>query len=303
MRILWSLFLFAGIAFPRTEFWAPLTPPRVHYIADVKYDPAASRLAGTETIRFRNTTGRPMGRIALRWFGDSLSVEADRLALARISGTPNVALFDLPRDLEPEREITLSIAFSASWKLDAKTESAITSSVVPQLWWGFGTLDDYQVRLAAPDGYVWATSGRLDSATRAYVNEAARTFGAFLGKGYESGEADAGAVRVRAVFTHQGRPCAELLLKTAVDAIGFYRERFGLYPHRSLSIVPGIEPGVAVRRLRLGRPVIGSARQAHRGGRRLSRGAEDARSAQYSPRPIRPGDRQEMGGGAPENSV
>jgi aminopeptidase N len=46
---------------------------------------------------------------------------------------------------------------------------------------------------------------------------------------------------VRAVFTHQGRPCAELLLKTAVDAIGFYRERFGLYPHRSLSIVPGMD--------------------------------------------------------------
>ena len=44
-----------------------------------------------------------------------------------------------------------------------------------------------------------------------------------------------------APYSQQGRPCAELLLKTAVDVIGFYRERFGSYPHRSLAIVPGMD--------------------------------------------------------------
>jgi tetratricopeptide (TPR) repeat protein len=66
-------------------------------------------------------------------------------------------------------------------------------------------------------------------------------FGLYVGKGYESAEADAGDVHVRAVFTPAGRPCAELLMKTAVDVIGFYRERFGFYPQRSLSIVPGMD--------------------------------------------------------------
>jgi hypothetical protein len=152
MRILWLLFLFAGIAVPRTEFWAPLAPPRTHYTADVKYDPATSRLEGTERISFRNDAGRSIGRVALQWFGDSLTLRVNGTSLQRVPGSQRVALFDLPRDLVPGAEIVLEVAFGASWTLDPETESAITSSVVPKLWWGFGTLDDYEVRVAAPDG-------------------------------------------------------------------------------------------------------------------------------------------------------
>jgi tetratricopeptide (TPR) repeat protein len=241
MRILWCFVLLSGIAFSRTEFWAPLAPPRAHYSANVKYDAGFSRLEGTETIHFRNDSGRPIGRIALRWFGDSLAVTANGTALPHTPAGANVTLFDLPRDLAPGAEITLAVTFGAAWKLDPATASAITSSVVPQVWWGFGTLGDYEVQVNTPDGYVWATSGRYVPEKRAYIANGARTFGAFLGKGYQSAEADAGGVQVRAVFTAAGRPCAELLVKTAVDAIGFYRERFGVYPHRSLSIVPGMD--------------------------------------------------------------
>jgi hypothetical protein len=221
MRILWCFILLSGIAFSRTEFWAPLAPPRAHYSANVKHDAGSSRLEGTEIIHFRNDSGRPMGRIALRWFGDSLAVTANGTALPHAPSSANATLFDLPRDLAPGAEISLAVTFGAAWKLDATTASAITSSVVPQIWWGFGTLDDYEVQVAAPDGFVWATSGRYDPAKRAYIANGARTFGAFLGKGYESAEADAGGVQVRAVFTAAGRPCAELLVKTAVDAINF----------------------------------------------------------------------------------
>jgi hypothetical protein len=150
-------------------------------------------------------------------------------------------LFDLPVDLARGSDAILTVRFSAPWAFDRTTSSAITSSVTPQLWWGFGTLDNYEVRLVAPDGYVWAASGRYDTGKRAFIADQIRTFGAFLGKGYESAEADAGVVQVRAVFTPQGRRCAELLLETAVDAIAFYGERFGMYPHSSLSIVPGMD--------------------------------------------------------------
>jgi hypothetical protein len=241
MRILWCFCLFAGIAFSRTEFWAPLTPPRAYYNADVNYSAATSRLEGKETVRFSNGTGRPIGRLAFQWFGDTLTVSVDGTPLRRSPGKQNVILFDLPRDLAPGAEITLAVAFGASWTLDPKTQNAITSFAVPRVWWGFGTLDDYEVHVAAPDGYVLATTGRYDSVKRVYVANGARAFGMFMGKGYESAEADAGGVQVRAVFTSQGRPCAELLLKTAVDVIGFYRTRFGFYPHKSLSIVPGMD--------------------------------------------------------------
>lgn len=241
MRTALCVFLFAGAVFARTEFWAPVVPPRAHYTADVRFDPSTSRLEGSETIRLHNDSRRPIGRLALRWFGDTLTVTASGSQLPRSKAVPNVSLFDLPADLAPGAEITLSVAFSTSWPLDPKSGSAVSSYVQPTLWWGFATVDDYEVHLTAPEGYTWATSGRFDPRTGAWTADGIRSFGAFLGKGYESAEADAGDVHVRAVFTPQGRPCAELLLKTAVDVIGFYRERFGVYPQRSLSIIPGMD--------------------------------------------------------------
>ena len=240
MRTLWCVFLFAGMAFPRTEFWAPAAPPLAHYSAEVRYDADSSRLTGTETIRFRNDTGRPIGRVLMQWYGDGLSVSVDGVKLQSTiadSGT----LLDFPADLAPGTEISLAVSFGASWKLDEKTGSAITSFIAPRLWWGSATLSEYEVRLTAPAGYVWGASGQFDAKKGVYVAERARVFGAFLGKGYESAEVDSAGVQVRAVFTPKGRPCAELLLKTAADVIAFYRERFGLYPHRSLTIVPGMD--------------------------------------------------------------
>ena len=241
MRILGSVFLFAAMAIARTGFWAPVAPPRAHYSIDIKFVADTSRLEGTETIRFRNDTRRPIGRVAMDWYGDILRVRSNGATVERSPGKQSVALFDLPQDLQPGSQLELSVEFGASWQLNAKTASAITSFLSPRLWWGFGTLDDYEVRLQVPQGYAAATSGRYDPAAGVYRADGARVFGLFVGKDYESAEADAGDVRVRAVFTKAGRPCAELLLKTAVDAIGFYRERFGLYPQQSLSIVPGMD--------------------------------------------------------------
>lgn len=241
MRILASVCLLAATASARTEFWAPLAPPRAHYSIDSGYAPAKQRLEGTEIIRFRNDTGRPIGRIALRWFGDVLRVRANGAAAKRTSGEQDVALFDLPADIAPGGKIELAVDFGAGLKLNEKTGAAITSFLNPRIWWGFGTPDDYEVKVRAPEGYAIATSGRFDPGIGAYRAEGIRAFGLFIGKGYKSAEADVGDVHVRVVFTPKGQPCAELLLKTAVDAIGFYRQRFGLYPQRSLAIVPGMD--------------------------------------------------------------
>jgi tetratricopeptide (TPR) repeat protein len=241
MRTFGFILLFTTLGLARTEFWAPVAPPRAHYLVDVKFIPETERLEGSETIHFRNDTRRPIGRVALEWYGDVLRVKANGVPAERSPGKYSVALYDLPRDVKPGAEIELSIDFGASWKLDAKNRSAITSYLSPHLWWGFGTLDDYEVRLQVPEGYAVATSGRYDPRTGRYVGQGVRAFGLFIGQGYESAEADAGDVHVRAAFTAAGRPCAEFLLKTAIDVIGFYRQEFGFYPHRSLSIVPGTD--------------------------------------------------------------
>jgi tetratricopeptide (TPR) repeat protein len=229
------------MAVARTDFWAPVTPPRAHYSVEVRFDAEASRLEGTETIRFRNNTRLPIGRIALDWFGDVLRVRVDGVPVEPTPGKYDVALFDLPHDVAPGGEIKLAVEFGVPWKLDPRTGNALTSYLSPRLWWGFNTLDDYEVRLRVPDGYAVGASGRYDPSAGMYKAEGIRTFGLFVGKGYESAEADAGDVHVRAVFTTAGRRCAELLLKNAVDVINFYRQQFGFYPQRSLTIVPGMD--------------------------------------------------------------
>jgi tetratricopeptide (TPR) repeat protein len=241
MRTFAFIFLITTTAVARTDFWAPVVPPRAHYSIDARFVADASRLEGTETIRFRNDTRGPIGRIALKWYGDVLRVWANGVPAEPAPGKYSVAFFDLPQDVEPGGQVDLTVDFGAPWKLDPHNGSAITSFLSPHLWWGFSTLDDYEVRFHAPDGYAVATSGRYDPHAGAYRAEGVRMFGLYVGKGYQSAEADAGDVHVRAVFTAAGRPCAELLMKTAVDVIGFYRERFGFYPQRSLSIVPGMD--------------------------------------------------------------
>lgn len=241
MKTFALVLLFTTTAVARTDFWAPLTPPRAHYLIDEKFIADPPHLEGSETIRFRNSTQRPIGRIALKWHGEILSVRAKGVALSPSPGKCTPALFDLPSDLPPDGEIELAVDFRAPMKLDLKNNSAITSYLNPLLWWGFGTLDDYEVRIQAPDGYALGTSGRFNAQSGTWRGENIRAFGLFVGKGYETAEADAGDVHVRAVFTPKGRPCAELVMKTAVDVIGFYRQQFGVYPHRSLTIVPGMD--------------------------------------------------------------
>jgi hypothetical protein len=112
MRIFGSFFLFAAMAFGRTEFWAPAAPPRAHYSIDLKFVPDTSRIEGTETIRFRNDTLHPIGRIALQWFGDVLRVRANGVAAERSPGKQSAALFDLPRDVPPGGQLELSVEFA-----------------------------------------------------------------------------------------------------------------------------------------------------------------------------------------------
>ena len=241
MKTFAFVLLFTTVAVARTDFWAPLTPPRAHYSIDEKFIADPPHLEGSEVIRFRNNTDRPIGRIALQWYGEISSVRANGVALSPPPGKYTPAVFDLPADLPPGGEIELAVDFKVPMKLKPENGSAITSYLNPFLWWGFGTLDDYDVRLQVPDGYAIGTSGRFDPRSGTYRGENIRAFGLFIGKGYETAEADAGDVHVRAVFTAKGRPCAEMVMKTAVDVIGFYRQQFGVYPHRSLTIVPGMD--------------------------------------------------------------
>ena len=191
MKTLVFILLFATAAVARTDFWAPLAPPRAHYSIDERFVADPPHLEGSETIRFRNTTERPIGRIALKWHGEISSVRANGVAVTPPPGKYTPVLFDLPLDLPPGGNMEMAVDFRVPMKFNEKNGSAITSYLNPLLWWGFGTLDDYEVRIQVPGGYAVGTSGRFDPQSGTYRGENIRAFGLFIGKGYETAEADA----------------------------------------------------------------------------------------------------------------
>ena len=248
--LLWSLL---GSVAAQSGFWAPVIPPPAQYRIECSFDPATGQLQGHETIRFRNSTMRAMDRLALAW-----SLSSDKTANATANGKPATLLvppgqkelngpllLQLPEAVKPGAELELKMEFRNPHQgaLGREHDAALWQSWYPQLWWGFGTADDYEVRIAVPSGLGVATSGVLDSASGIWKAKDVRNFAAWIfdEKQYVADRAQAGDVLVTAVHTAAGAKCAKLLLETAVDVIGFYRQRFGFYPHRSLTIVPGMD--------------------------------------------------------------
>jgi len=235
------------------EFYIPQEPPGAQYYIDCRMDPDHQGLRISETIFLKNTTERPISHLA---FNRSL-IGGYHLRL-RINGTP-MALSELaPEDQGPPLIVKLpdpllpgaeaEIFVNSMEKSDI--DSALTeenplreSNWHPKLWWGerYHGHDDYNVRLYFPPEFVAATSGRYDPSSSSYIATGVRSFGLVIGRDLGVLTDMAGDVSVRALYTDSGKACAESLVATAVDIIGFYRERFGFYPHATLTIIPGLD--------------------------------------------------------------
>ncbi len=233
-----------------TGFWAPVVPPRTHYTIDCSVVTSGRPLSlrGTEVIRLTNMSERPIFRLALacpRGSPENLEIEAGGASLPVLGAgeggsRPRALLFELAEALLPGQKLELEIGFRGSVSADETPDDIKLTGWHPRLWWGFETHDDYSVKVEVPEGYALGTSGRLEEDSGRYEAKGVRSFGLFLGKGMTVIKENAGDVVVRAIHTEKGEECARLLVQTTVDVINFYRERFGFYPHKSLTIVPGM---------------------------------------------------------------
>lgn len=249
-NILIFLALTASASIAKAEdtvgYWAPRQPPRANYKIDCSVTSGEFlRLQGKEVISFVNTTSKPMQTLAITWseLGErNLKIKANGKAVrlpTPIESFPQD--FKLDEPVNPGQSLALEVEFSLVPFMPGEPNSIGPVKDWPRLWWGFNTQDDYQVKLDFPKGYAVATSGRFDRRTGYYHADAIRSFGFFLGKGYEVFEDRAQDVVVRCLYKPGDKKCAELLQETAVDAINFYRERFGFYPYRILTIIPGMD--------------------------------------------------------------
>jgi hypothetical protein len=109
------------------------------------------------------------------------------------------------------------------------------------LWWnGIPVRDTFKVKLDLPQGYVAAVSGGLDPKSGFYKNDSVTTrFAVFLSSAMKAEEVESEGVMIKALFTEKGRDCARLCLNAAVDIVKFYKTWLGVFPRKSLCIIPG----------------------------------------------------------------
>ncbi|NIR50839.1 M1 family metallopeptidase, partial [candidate division KSB1 bacterium] len=149
-------------------YWAPTNPPRAYYTIECQIYPSSDLLSGAETIRFVNTTSKPIHRLALDWIvNKAQTIETTIhekpvpiLADSSYTELPSPLLFELPEALLPGEQVELEIGF----KKTLSTREGKKMTVVkwhPRLWWGFRTHHDYDVRIETSPDYLVATTGLL----------------------------------------------------------------------------------------------------------------------------------------------
>jgi len=230
-----------------SSYFTPQNPPPAAYKlkARCRVEEKAVHLDGEGEILFTNSGKRPISTVALEWPFKTADLEVSigmRHVPQRQSKPVHagVSFFSLPRAFRPNENVKLAIRFTQKTTVSDIDDIAF-QRWYPKLWWdGLPTRDAFSVEFEAPDGYVTASSGRLDPKTGTYENAGVTTgFGLRIFKDIQIEERETGGVRIRSFYTEEGRECALLCLETAVDAVGFYKDLHGFFPFESLTIVPG----------------------------------------------------------------
>ncbi len=231
------------------RFWAPADPPRSHNWVACTINPDESTFEGMQQIRFTNNTDRPIRRLILSWDVVDGTDRSRELEITqegrpvRVIDDAGPVVFDLPHPISPSARCDLNVRFKVDgWpRFRDGADEIIASRFLPRLDWGFPVHEDYDVQMIVPPDYEVALSAAKDAETGGYQARNVRAFGIYLGKAHRTMEARSGDIVVRVVFREAALRCAKLLLETAVDAIKFYRDRFGFYPQEFLNIVPGMD--------------------------------------------------------------
>jgi len=229
-----------------SSFFVPPDPPEAQYVieASCRQEEGRVLIEGEENVSFQNPSLKSLSVVAFEWARSSeFSLEVltlDGAPLTLQESENSVLFFLLPEPLAGKESMTLNVRYKMAF--NAREDGRISLQFWhPRLWWGgLPIKSSFRVKMEIPDGYKMASSGRLNPRTGWLENDCVTSrFGFWLAGDVAVEERDADGVLVRALFTEKGRDCALLCLETAVDVIRFYKQTLGVYPHKSLTIIPG----------------------------------------------------------------
>lgn len=228
----------------QNDFWIPLQAPPTKYFIEVKFDLQNNRLEGTEKIVLENSSDKDLTHLMLensRYSKkDSFSLKYNNQIVQCLTGNGlsfSQTLVALPQPLRKEESVTLDVQFTRFFQSDG--DILKSADWYPRLGWGRDTADEYEVKIDCPQEYTLAASGVLDEAKKRYSAKGIRSFGIVVMRNLKVLHATSGDTVINCYYEVGAEQCAELITKTAVEIIDFYRNWLGFYPHKQLHIVPG----------------------------------------------------------------
>lgn len=226
----------------------PLNPPEEMYRLSVRIDTVGGILEADGSILINNSSSLELDRLAFYWADNAAQqmtviLEGKEFELDGRSSEPQVLALQSP--LWPRDELEIGIRFKRSLPDSAERHELPFVNWHPRLWWGYEAHGTYDVELALPAGWIASTSARRDPSDGHYRAQHIRTFGLHLCQSCEVIEMKAGETHVRVPFPEEYRDLGKVLAENAVDAVKFYREKFGFYPQPQVTIIPGEPPPVS----------------------------------------------------------
>lgn len=231
--------------------FSPVDPPTAQYDIDctIEFDSTWAFVSGTETILLTNNSAIPIERLALDWAIDSLhtlDIKANREAAEVLSPDSGSNLYDpviiqLPQPISPGEELEINAQFQRTYAFESGDDRHVWTTWFPRIHWGMQTQDDFTVKIENLSKYVFASSGLYDSETDTYRATGVRRYGLYFLKGADVTEEEVEGVTVRITHTPAATECANLVMETALDAIAYYKKRFGFYPSDHIDIFQGAD--------------------------------------------------------------
>ena len=229
-------------------YWVPADPPKCHYVIDAKVDLDVGFVGGIEAVTLQNDSDRSIDVVAIDWLkSDAFSIDVKALGeelpvlnMIKENTAESPIFYRLPEPLMPGGKIRFDITFKRTFEVEEDITSFGNTYWYPRIWWdGLPVHDSFSVKLDIPEGYALAISGRLDESTGRYEIDGARTFGIHMASNETSETREVDGIQVTTLFTDKGAKAASVCLETAVDAIKYYKDWLGFYPHEFLYIIPG----------------------------------------------------------------
>lgn len=268
-------------AFPdplREEFKtdANSLPQATRYMINLKIDPVASTVKGSETIQYTNTESVPLPDFYLRLLPNTPSMGGKMtVSDLTMNGSPIVAesrldnsaiWFPLDPPLLPGKAISIQLNFEITIPVDqavgygelANNDGIISLAnsfafvpVYNDEGWNvelaptygdplFSDIAFFQVTIQTDSKEILATSGSCDSPNPGTWNCAmgpARTFTTVLSPDFVFENKEVSGTNICSTFLPDDRSGGLDALKTAEEALKIYEDMIGKYPFREIDIV------------------------------------------------------------------